>query len=146
MIFFTVLNTKIFFFNKEKPQAIPGETTKWTYHFKGWIRCKILKRHFYLGDTLTSKGYQKIRQRSGRVVTYATRSIWKKVSVFSTIKWPEVKNCMAGISNFCMKNIYHISSQTLPCGNRIEDGRVRSRFVETRYFQPQPASHSRWSP
>ena len=39
------------------------------------LKCKILKRHFYLGDTLTSKGFQKIRQGSGRVVTYATRPI-----------------------------------------------------------------------
>ena len=47
-----------------------------------------------------------------------------------------------------MKNIFRISTQTLAYGNRKEDGRVPSRFVETRYFQSedQLASHARRSP
>ena len=46
-----------------------------------------------------------------------------------------------------MKNIFRIYTQTLAYGNRKEDGRVRSRFVETRYFQSveQLASYARRS-
>ena len=48
-----------------------------------------------------------------------------------------MKNCLGGIGHFCMKNIFRISTQTLAYGNRKEDGRVPSRFVETRYFQSE---------
>ena len=43
---------------------------------------------------------------------------------------------------------FRICTQTLAYGNRKEDGRVSSRFVETRYFQSeeQLASHARRSP
>ena len=43
---------------------------------------------------------------------------------------------------------FRIYTQTLAYGNRKEDGRVPSRFVETRYFQSeeQLASHARRSP
>ena len=46
------------------------------------------------------------------------------------------------------ENIFRIYTQTLAYGNRKEDGRVPSRFVETRYFQSeeQLASHARRSP
>ena len=59
-----------------------------------------------------------------------------------------MNNCLGGIGHFCMKNIFRISTQTLAYGNRKDDGRVRSRFVETRYFQSeeQLASHVRRSP
>ena len=59
-----------------------------------------------------------------------------------------MKNCLEGIGHFCMKNIFRICTQTLAYGNRKEDGRVSSRFVETRYFQSeeQLASHARRSP
>ena len=68
------------------------------------------------------------------------KSLW-------TIKCPEMKNCLEGIGHFCMKNIFRISTQTLTYGNRTEDGRVPSRFVETRYFQSeeQLASYARRS-
>ena len=58
-----------------------------------------------------------------------------------------MKNCLEGIGHFCMKNIFRISTQTLTYGNRKEDGRVPSRFVETRYFQSeeQLASYARRS-
>ena len=59
-----------------------------------------------------------------------------------------MNNCLGGIGHFCMKNIFRIYTQTLAYGNRKENGRVPSRFVETRYFQSeeQLASHARRSP
>ena len=59
-----------------------------------------------------------------------------------------MKNCLGGIGHFCVKNIFRISTQTLAYDNRTEDRRVRSRLVETRYFQSkeQLASHERRSP
>ena len=46
-----------------------------------------------------------------------------------------------------MKNIFRISTQTLAYGHRKENGKVHSRFVETRYFQSveQLASNARRS-
>ena len=44
-------------------------------------------------------------------------------------------NCLGGIGHFCMKNIFPIFTQLLTCGDREEDGRVRSRFFATTYFQ-----------
>ena len=46
-----------------------------------------------------------------------------------------MKNCLGGIGHFCMKNIFRISTQAYD--NRKEEGRVPSRFVETRYFQSE---------
>ena len=59
-----------------------------------------------------------------------------------------MKNCLGGIGLFRVKNIFRISTQTLAYDNRTEDRRVRSRLVETRYFQSkeQLASHERRSP
>ena len=43
-------------------------------------------------------------------------------------------NCLGGIGHFHMKNIFPIFTQPLACGDREEDGRVCSGFLQLRKY------------
>ena len=58
-------------------------------------------------------------------------------------------NCLGGIGHFRMKNIFPIFTQPLACGDRKEDGRDCSRFLQLRRYSQvveKLASQARRSP